>query len=231
MDSAYPCALPFAPRRARSIIPPAFFIEPKGSHRVLHTPDKAKGPTRGPFALLAEREGLLGLRPRPSGRRRCATTICAACGGLSNHQFDFLGFESNRTHKLERPHAGALGFIGGEGGIRTLVTRKRKHDFESCAFNHSATSPICSSPPVSRSACPVPCPHHRAQPTFAAIPGMAPCIQGRRAVGGATRTTSHAPRILPQALTSRTSLSRSQSMTVSNFTWQSSGKAWETIQT
>ena len=23
----------------------------------LHTPDKAKGPTRGPFALLAEREG------------------------------------------------------------------------------------------------------------------------------------------------------------------------------
>ena len=30
---------------------------------------------------------------------------------------------------------------GGEGGIRTLVTVSRKHAFQACAFNHSATSP------------------------------------------------------------------------------------------
>src|SRR3989338_10741163 len=31
--------------------------------------------------------------------------------------------------------------IGGEGGIRTLDTLSGIHDFESCAFDHSATSP------------------------------------------------------------------------------------------
>ncbi len=32
--------------------------------------------------------------------------------------------------------------IGGEGGIRTPGTRKRTTDFESAAFDHSATSPV-----------------------------------------------------------------------------------------
>ena len=66
-----------------------------------------KGPAWGLFDL-AEREGSLGLRPRPTGRRRYATTICTASGGLSNHHFDVLGFESNRTHKFKRPRTGAL---------------------------------------------------------------------------------------------------------------------------
>ena len=30
---------------------------------------------------------------------------------------------------------------GGESGIRTRVTVSRKHTFQACAFNHSATSP------------------------------------------------------------------------------------------
>ncbi len=32
-------------------------------------------------------------------------------------------------------------FVGGEGGIRTPDTLSGIHDFESCAFDHSATSP------------------------------------------------------------------------------------------
>ena len=30
---------------------------------------------------------------------------------------------------------------GGEGGIRTLDTRKRIHTFQACSFSHSDTSP------------------------------------------------------------------------------------------
>ena len=38
-----------------------------------------------------------------------------------------------------------LGLIyGGERGIRTLETVSRLHAFQACAFNHSATSPICN---------------------------------------------------------------------------------------
>jgi hypothetical protein len=35
----------------------------------------------------------------------------------------------------------ALFYSGGEGGIRTLDTENRIPDFESGAFDHSATSP------------------------------------------------------------------------------------------
>jgi hypothetical protein len=31
---------------------------------------------------------------------------------------------------------------GGRRGIRTLVTLSRKHAFQACAFNHSATLPL-----------------------------------------------------------------------------------------
>ena len=34
-----------------------------------------------------------------------------------------------------------ISFDGGEGGIRTPGTRERTVDFESTAFDHSATSP------------------------------------------------------------------------------------------
>jgi hypothetical protein len=33
---------------------------------------------------------------------------------------------------------------GGEGGIRTLVTVSRKHAFQACAIDHSATSPAAA---------------------------------------------------------------------------------------
>ena len=32
---------------------------------------------------------------------------------------------------------------GGEGGIRTLGTRKRTHAFQACSLSHSDTSPKC----------------------------------------------------------------------------------------
>ena len=51
------------------------------------------------------------------------------------------GFESSYlTLKPNSPN-GERGFNGGEGGIRTPVTVARKSDFESDAFDHSATSP------------------------------------------------------------------------------------------
>jgi hypothetical protein len=37
---------------------------------------------------------------------------------------------------------GVFGFCG-EGGIRTLGTVARTHDFQSCTFGHSVTSPGC----------------------------------------------------------------------------------------
>jgi hypothetical protein len=37
--------------------------------------------------------------------------------------------------------SGVLGLTGGESGIRTPVTLTREHDFQSCAFDHSANSP------------------------------------------------------------------------------------------
>ena len=38
-------------------------------------------------------------------------------------------------------NARAYSFFGGEGGIRTHGTENRTTDFESVAFDHSATSP------------------------------------------------------------------------------------------
>ncbi len=35
------------------------------------------------------------------------------------------------------------GKCGGEGGIRTLGTRKRTHAFQACSLSHSDTSPKC----------------------------------------------------------------------------------------
>ena len=41
----------------------------------------------------------------------------------------------------QKAQATAWDFLFGEGGIRTLDTLTGIHDFESCAFDHSATSP------------------------------------------------------------------------------------------
>jgi hypothetical protein len=43
------------------------------------------------------------------------------------------------------PVGGRLGH-GGEGGIRTLGTLAGTHDFQSCTFDHSVTSPEQTSP-------------------------------------------------------------------------------------
>ncbi len=45
---------------------------------------------------------------------------------------------ASRSMFLQR---GDCGGSGGESGIRTRVTVSRKHTFQACAFNHSATSP------------------------------------------------------------------------------------------
>lgn len=50
-----------------------------------------------------------------------------------------------KTHRgvvaLPSQSCGAL-TIGGEGGIRTLGTLASSHDFQSCTFDHSVTSPM-----------------------------------------------------------------------------------------
>jgi len=70
---------------------------------------------------MAEREGLLGLRPRPAGRRRYATPFCATCGGLSNHHFETEGSNLiTRHNKRKKAPQGDLFTFGGEGGIRTF---------------------------------------------------------------------------------------------------------------
>ena len=75
--------------------------------------------------------------PRPAGR--CAAQ--AACpGGLSNHLSHHRGFKSYqaRLSEVQKPN---YHMYGGEGGIRTLDTRKGMPHFECGAFDHSATSP------------------------------------------------------------------------------------------
>ena len=44
----------------------------------------------------------------------------------------------------QRPYVGLFSMFGGSERIRTSETVTRPHDFESCAFNHSATLP----PPI-----------------------------------------------------------------------------------
>ena len=44
------------------------------------------------------------------------------------------------NHKKGVPF-GTPFLFGGEGGIRTLDTRKRIHTFQACSFSHSDTSP------------------------------------------------------------------------------------------
>ena len=46
---------------------------------------------------------------------------------------------TDTANKKSQPVLGF--FIGGEGGIRTPDSLSAIHDFESCAFDHSATSP------------------------------------------------------------------------------------------
>ena len=52
-------------------------------------------------------------------------------------------FQRSRNEKgLADEYLLTLGTTGGEGGIRTLDTENRIPDFESGAFDHSATSPV-----------------------------------------------------------------------------------------
>ena len=83
---------------------------------------------------VAEREGLAALRlPRlhsPGGLLAVEPTYLLS-----------LGFES--VFQIPSPLK-AFGLSvedGGERGIRTLETVARLHEFQSCAFDHSATSP------------------------------------------------------------------------------------------
>jgi hypothetical protein len=48
------------------------------------------------------------------------------------------------TARLLRAGAQMRDLVGGASGIRTHVTVSRKHAFQACAFNHSATAPHAS---------------------------------------------------------------------------------------
>ncbi len=80
-----------------------------------------KRPHAGAFLYLAEREGLLTLRARPSGRCRCAATFFGAFRALSNQPIEYRGFESvTRIIHRKRGYEAPFSMNGGEGGIRTL---------------------------------------------------------------------------------------------------------------
>ncbi len=78
--------------------------------------------------------------------RRMADSIIS--GVIVKHTFDNkrtlfrVQIPSTFLRKVKSlPLRGKLFTPGGEGGIRTLESFDTLHDFESCAFSHSATSP------------------------------------------------------------------------------------------
>src|SRR5690606_16388871 len=77
-----------------------------------------KGPTRGPFPFLAEREGLLALRARPCGAASAALWRSPRPAAAPSNR-GVLIKASLTIEKRERPHEGAFPVFGGEGGIRT----------------------------------------------------------------------------------------------------------------
>ena len=63
-------------------------------------------------------------------------TLPTACPGSHRHTLQGRGHGHWWPLGLDRRDES-----GGESGIRTRVTVSRKHTFQACAFNHSATSP------------------------------------------------------------------------------------------
>jgi hypothetical protein len=53
-----------------------------------------------------------------------------------------------RGHPRGKKIAPCWGYLGGEGGIRTLGPFARTPDFESGTFDHSATSPVSVEPAI-----------------------------------------------------------------------------------
>ena len=79
------------------------------------------------------------------------TRLLAACGVVLASMASFAVAQPAQTASV------AVGpqydtTHGGERGIRTLVTVSRKHAFQACAFNHSATSPRARRPLLGRPA-------------------------------------------------------------------------------
>ncbi len=90
---------------------------------------------------LWQREGYRG-----SGDSRRASIKQACLGFGSVYEPIFAPLRSQKSG-FSSPHSSSC-FVcltaqktGGERGIRTLVPIARKHDFESCAIDHSAISP------------------------------------------------------------------------------------------
>ena len=95
----------------------------KSRVRIVHPEQRTKKAPRGDLLYLAEREGLLALRARPSGRRRLATAFSAACGSSVEPPFGNRGFESfTRSSERKRPHAG------------TFYIWRRERDYSRCAL-------------------------------------------------------------------------------------------------
>ena len=73
--------------------------------------------------------------PNSSSERRARWEVCPRCATPS---------ESTHCEVRRATLAvagGCLRLLCGEGGIRTLGTVTRTHDFQSCTFGHSVTSP------------------------------------------------------------------------------------------
>ncbi len=87
-------------------------------------------------------EGIISLRCitwqnlRIRANRRTPVRLFAAVRTLCP------GFESTLSNTIKNTPAGRDFYCGGDEGIRTLDTVARIHDFESRAFDHSATSPM-----------------------------------------------------------------------------------------
>src|SRR5450432_4074255 len=61
---------------------------------------------------------------------------------LTENEFSWFMLRlSVSTGSLASVFSSSEGKNGGEGGIRTLGTLADSHDFQSCTFDHSATSP------------------------------------------------------------------------------------------
>ena len=94
-----------------------------------------------PRSEVEERVGLTRAihGARPSGAGFAGVQI-GSPADLSNPS-GFVHTTAHRTNRKGDPSGSPFLFVGGEGGIRTHGRITTSHDFESCAFGRSATSP------------------------------------------------------------------------------------------
>ncbi len=127
-------------RRGKPVTCPAL---PAGGFA--HPSEGASGQARIPARTLAWKVTREVKEVLPLGRKGTGAPVAAqvdplhtkppAYGCLLPHLTGFTGVQLSGTRALPGTPD------GGEGGIRTLEALAHLHDFQSCAFDHSATSP------------------------------------------------------------------------------------------